>query len=75
MHEHIYPTEGRKPVEVLHNLLVEARVREDRYDVTLGSPPFARDGGNRIVGIRLRFTPRQRAELAGVTTSRDFDPA
>ncbi len=57
MYERLYPTKGRKPVEELHKLLTETRVRHDRFKVTLGSPPFERDLRDKIVGIRLRFTP------------------
>lgn len=57
MYERLYPTLGRKPAEELHKLLTETRVRHDRFRVTLGSPPFERDGLNKITGIRLRFMP------------------
>ncbi len=58
MHEMLYRTEGRKPAEELHKLLTEIRVRHTRFNVTLGAPPFERDGLNKITGIRLRFTPQ-----------------
>lgn len=61
MYERLYPTEGRKPAEELHLLLTETRVRHGRFKVTLGSPPFERDFRERIVGIRLRFTPAKLA--------------
>lgn len=55
MYERLFRTESCKPAEELQKLLTETRVRHDRFNVTLGSPPFERDGRNKIVGIRLRF--------------------
>lgn len=59
MYEKLYRMESRKPAEELHKLLTEIRVRHERFKVTLGVPPFERDGLNKITGIRLRFTPQQ----------------
>lgn len=64
MYEKLYRTQGRKPAEELHRLLTETRVHHERFKVTLGAPPFERDGLNKITAIRLRFTPQVTLQAA-----------